>query len=156
MKRVLPVLLLLSLSALAGTTLYKSVDKQGNVTFSDAPPADGSSAQQVEISSDNANVLPSEDVQEQIQQQQQADKQAADRESVARQDWQARYEKAQADLELAQRTLKDAKEIQEGDTVGSAFGGARPNAEWIERLEQAETDVELRQRELDSIKRERR
>jgi hypothetical protein len=40
--------------------------------------------------------------------------------------------------------------------VGSAYGGARPNAEWIERLEQAETDVELRRVELDKIKRQRR
>ena len=85
-----------------------------------------------------------------------ADKQAENRRAADNQDWQRRYEQAQADLAEAEKALKSAQEIQEGDTVGSAYGGARPNAEWIERLEQAETDVELRRVELDKVKRQRR
>ena len=156
MKYLPFALLLISFGAFAATTLYKSVDEQGNITYSDAPPGDARDVEEIDIKEGDMNVLPSEDVQKQIEQQKQQDKQAADRQRADNQDWQQRYEKAQADLAEAEKALNSAQEIQEGDTVGSAYGGARPNAEWIERLEQAETDVELRRVELDKIKRQRR
>jgi hypothetical protein len=155
MKYLSFALLLVSFNASA-TTLYKTVDEQGKVTYSDEPPAGVTDAQEIEVKDDDMNVLPSTHVQDQIEQQQRADKQAENRRAADNQDWQRRYEQAQADLAEAEKALKSAQEIQEGDTVGSAYGGARPNAEWIERLEQAETDVELRRVELDKVKRQRR
>jgi preprotein translocase subunit SecF len=156
MKYVSAVLLLVSFTAIAATTLYKTVDEQGNVTYSDAPPAGAKEVQEIDIKDGDMNVLPSEDVQEQIKQQQRVDKQAEDSRRADNQDWQQRYEKAQAELDAAEKALESAQEIQEGDTVGSAFGGARPNAEWIERLQRAESDVEHRRGELDKVKRQRR
>ena len=155
MKYLSFVLLLVSFNATA-TTLYKTVDEQGRVTYSDEPPAGATDVQEIEVKDGDMNVLPSAGVQEQIEQQQRADQQANNRRRADNQDWQQRYEKAQADLIAAEKALESAQEIQEGDTVGSAFGGARPNAEWLERLERAESDVGLRRDELDKVKRQRR
>lgn len=156
MKYLSFALLLISFGAFAATTLYKSVDEQGNISYSDAPPGDAKDVEEIDIKDGDLNVLPSKDVQDQIEQQQQQDKQAADRQRADNQDWQQRYEKAQAELTESQQTLESAREIQEGDTVGSAYGGARPNADWIERLERAEADVVDKQQHLDKVKRQRR
>ncbi len=154
MKRLI-VLLFVSCGALAATTLYKSVDEQGNVTFSDAPPADGSEAEKVDVQ-DSGNVLPSGDLPQQMEQQQRADTKAAQQARSEQKDWQGRYDNARDELEQAEKTLESAKEIKEGDTVGSAFGGARPNQAWIDALEQAENDVETRREALKKLERERR
>ena len=156
MKYLRFALLLMSSAAVAATTLYKSVDEQGNISYSDAPPGDAREVEEIDIKQGDMNVLPSEDVQQQIDQQKQSDKQAADRQRADNKDWQQRYEQAEAELSAAQQTLESAREINEGDTVGSAFGGARPNADWIERLERAEADVVDKQQQLDQIKRQRR
>jgi hypothetical protein len=156
MKYLPFALLLISFGACAATTLYKSVDEQGNITYSDAPPGDARDVEEIDIKEGNMNVLPSEDVQKQIERQKQQDKQAADRQRADNQDWQQRYEEAQAELTAAEQTLESAREIQEGDTVGSAYGGARPNADWIERLERAEADVVDKQQHLHQVKRQRR
>lgn len=156
MKRLSMLFLLASCAAVAQTTLYKSVDAQGNVTFSDTPPVDGAAADPIEISDTPANVLPSENIQEAMEEQQQADQRAAREQQAARQDWNQRYATAKAELEEAEKNLASAQQIKEGDTVGSAFGGARPNQKWIENLEQAERDVEEKQAALDKVRRERR
>ena len=156
MKYLRFALLLMSSAAVAATTLYKSVDEQGNISYSDAPPGDAREVEEIDIKQGDMNVLPSEDVQQQIDQQKQSDKQAADRQRADNKDWQQRYEQAEAELSAAQQTLESAREINEGDTVGSAFGGARPNADWIERLERAEAYVVDKQQQLDQIKRQRR
>lgn len=156
MKYLSILALLVSCSALAQTTLYKSVDAQGNVTFSDAPPAGDGAVDEIEISDTPANVLPSETIQQQIEEQQRADKQAADRAQIAKRDWQQRYDTAVAELEEAEKNLASAQEIKEGDTVGSAFGGARPNQKWIDNLESAERELEEKQAALAKVKRERR
>lgn len=156
MKFLLPLLLIVLGSGATATTLYKSVDAQGKVTYSDAPPRDGKGkAQEITIEEERTNTMPSTDLQEQMRQQQNADEASKNRQIVADQDWQRRHDRAQDDLAQAKRNLESAKQVQEGDTVGSAYGGARPNAQWIERLEQAEADVEARQRELNQIKRQR-
>ena len=156
MKYLRFALLLMSSAAVAATTLYKTVDEQGNISYSDVPPGDTRDVEEIDIKQGDMNVLPSEDVQQQIEQQKQLDKQDADRQRADNKDWQQRYEQAQAELSAAEQTLESAREINEGDTVGSAYGGARPNADWIERLERAEADVADKQQQLDQIKRQRR
>lgn len=157
MLRLIPVLLIISVNTLAGTTLYKTVDENGKISYSDQPPVNGAPAEEVVVEEDGiTNILPSADLQKQIDQQQRQDKQDADRKGAADKAWQQRYRSAQSELEQAQKDLASAKEIKEGDTVGSAFGGARPNANWIENLERAEAEVAEKQDALNKIKRQRR
>ncbi len=155
MKRLLSLLIAGCISAGSNaTTLYKTTDAQGNVSYSDSPPADTSRTSEINVSDKELNVLPSEDIEQQMREQKVKDSQDANRRRVEQQDWQQRYDQAKAELDQAKRNLQRAEEIQEGDTVGSAFGGARPNIEWIERLEQAEADLVRKQRAFDNIKRQ--
>jgi hypothetical protein len=154
MKHVTYLFLLGSLTAAAASTLYKSVDAEGRVTYSDAPPAKGT-AEAIDLPAGGVNILPSEGMPEEIERQRQADRQAEQRRAAEQQAWSERYRRAQDELAAAQRALESARQVQEGDVVGSAFGGARPSADWVERLEQAEADVAQKQRALDGIKRSR-
>lgn len=154
MKHLILLSALCSLSAVAATQLYRSVDAQGNVSFSDQPPASGKAAT-VDVSTRDMNILPSEGVEAEIQRQKQVDQEAAQQRAVDQREWQARYQQAEDELAAAQQALAEAQEIKEGDTVGSAFGGARPSEAWILRLEQAEADVDARRRALQQLKRER-
>jgi hypothetical protein len=155
MKRLLSVLIVSSISVGSiATTLYKTTDEQGNVSYSDSPPADTSRTSEINVSDKELNVLPSEGIEQQMREQKVKDSQDANRRRAEQQGWQQRYDQAKAELDQAKRNLQRAEEIQEGDTVGSAFGGARPNAEWIERLEQAEADLVQKQRAFDKIKRQ--
>lgn len=153
--KCLILLLLLSASAGAATKLYKSVDENGHVTFSDSAPAGVSRAEAIDIPEDEANILPSATISDQMEQQQKEDEQAARVRQQSHNDWSEQYDRAALELEEAERELEQAQQIREGDIVGSAFGGARPNADWVERLEQAENTVQLKQEALDKIKRAR-
>lgn len=154
MKHITPFILLTGLTAAAASTLYKSVDAQGRVTYSDQPPTSGS-AEAIALPADAVNILPSEGLQEEMARQREADLKAQQQRARQQQEWSARYRAAEDELAEAQRALEQARKIQEGDMVGSALGGARPNAAWVERLEQAEADVAAKQRALEAIKRSR-
>ncbi len=155
MKRLLSVLIASSISVgSSATTLYKTTDEQGNVSYSDSPPVDTSRTSEISVSDKELNVLPSEGIEQQMREQKVKDSQDANRRRAEQQSWQQRYDQAKAELDQAKLNLQRAEEIQEGDTVGSAFGGARPNVEWIERLEQAEADLAQKQRAFDKIKRQ--
>lgn len=140
--------------AQAGTALYKSVDQQGRVTFSDAPVA-GDQVEKVTVEDAGANVLSSASTQQLIKEQQDADRRSAAKKNTVEESWSERYQQAQLSVEQAERELQSAQTIQEGDMVGNALGGARPNARWIERLEQAEADLQARNAELDQLRRQR-
>jgi len=144
-----------AISALyAGTTLYKSVDDRGRVTYSDTPLA-GDQVEKVAIPDGTANVLSSESAQRLIKEQEASDRQSATSQKAAEQDWSERYRQAERSVEQAERDLENAKTVQEGDLVGNALAGARPNAAWIERLEQAEANLQARRGELDQLRRQR-
>ncbi len=156
MNRLLSALVAASISlGIGATTLYKSVDEKGNVTYSDSPPADPSRTSEIEVGDDNLNVMPSDNIEQQMREQEAADRERENRRRAQQNDWQQRYDQARAELEQAERTVVRAREIHEGDTVGSATGGARPNAAWIERLERAEADLQEKQRAFDRVKRQR-
>ncbi len=156
MKHLLSVLVAGAISFGAGaTTLYKSVDEKGNVTYSDSPPADANRTSEIDVGDENLNVMPSENIQQQMREQEATDREQENRRRAQQQDWQQRYDQAKEELEQAERNLQRAQEIREGDTVGSATGGARPNAAWIERLERAEAEFEEKQRAFDRVRRQR-
>jgi hypothetical protein len=160
MKPVYVAMLMISALAGAGTTLYagvtlyKSVDQDGHVTFSDAPTA-GQSVESIELPSDNANVLASDSAQALIKEQGKADRQSETSRKTAEASWSDRYQQAQRDVEQAELELEEAQTIQEGDIVGNALGGARPNPAWVERLERAEADLALKHEALSQVRRQR-
>lgn len=155
MKNLIFLSMLCSLTAVAASKLYKSVDEQGRITFSDSPPAAGGQVQTVDLPSEAINIMPSEGLQEEIQRQKKVDQKVALRRASEQKDWSRRQREARDALAEAELNLEGAREVREGDTVGSAFGGARPNQAWIQRLEQAEADVEGKRHQLNKIQAER-
>lgn len=58
MYRLLLISLLLFAGAASQAQIYKSVDREGNVTFSDRPPAEGEQAEAVELGPMNTSPAP--------------------------------------------------------------------------------------------------
>ena len=155
MYRFVAISFLFCLQAMADTTLYKSVDDSGLVTYSDAPPAAALQTEQIEIQQDAVNVSESVSIEALMREQQKADRAAAIDRGKTHGSWSESYRSATQALDDAEQALVDAKVIKEGDMVGSSLGGARPNIAWIERLEGAEADVDAKRKALDRIKRQR-
>lgn len=53
MKQALALICCIALSGIASAQIYRHVDENGNVTFSDRPPADAQNAERVEIQTPN-------------------------------------------------------------------------------------------------------
>lgn len=156
MRSLIPLLLVLFSANLfaQNTTLYKTVDEDGNVTFTDTPPAD-SDAEQIEIRNDR-NVVPSDDIRRSIEEQNQLRAQQETEKKRELERWKLRYDKAQQELKAAEQAHEDAQVLGEGDVMGSAMGGARPSEAWIERLEQSEKNLEAAQQAVRKLEAERR
>jgi hypothetical protein len=58
MSRLLLISLLLASLAVTADSIYRTTDEKGNVVFTDAPPADGSKAEQVGIQQTNTALPP--------------------------------------------------------------------------------------------------
>jgi Domain of unknown function (DUF4124) len=151
MRRYSPIALLLAMSfAVSAQTIYKQVDKDGKVTYTDKPPPKEQASQKVDIDTERnlAKSLGTNPVQA---------KESADNQLKRRTDTDAAREKkieqARAKLDLAKEELAIGKEPQEEDwmTVGAQSG--RPfrhlNEAYFERVKQLEEAVRQAEEELD-------
>jgi len=107
---------LLSLSVSAQKTVYKTVDEQGNVSFTDAPQ-EGQAAKSEKVEIHQANTLETEsgvDYQQQF-------RDSVDGAEAAREEaWGAYYDnlsQAKSDLKAAQSALEAAQKFQPGDRL---------------------------------------
>jgi predicted ribosome quality control (RQC) complex YloA/Tae2 family protein len=152
MYKCLLALLLATLSATAASeTVYRSVDAQGNVTFSDEPPLTGSGVEEVTI---DAPPPPASRMRHSEQEAQAAIKQANRnqmRREAAEEQRSMELREAEQALEQARKNLEQAKVIQEGDRRGKAGGGTRLTTEYLNRVKAAEKGVEEAQSRLDSF-----
>ena len=150
--------------------IYRVVDENGNVTFTDQPP-ENSEAENIQQRIDEAverNTAPSletqrandpnwvKEVRDERQKKAEEEKNArAKAYAEEREKWEKAMEQAKRELEQAKQARKDGKEIKEGDYVGNASGGARPSEEYLQRQEKLEQDVISAKNALKALKKSR-
>ncbi len=149
--------LILSLLGFFASPLYaeviRSVDKDGNVTFSDAP-VPGS----VESSPVVINAQPAPTPQEVSESERQAQEmiQRANRDQVGRDvqadDRAARIRAAQLDLDSATAHLREVQVVRAEDRQSLANGGSKLRPEYLERVKNAEQQVMDAQQKLNEAK----
>jgi hypothetical protein len=156
----LSCLLILALAASAmAAPLYKVTDENGNVTFTDQPPADGTKSDSKPVEQKPLNVLespPDKDYQKSFDRNQ---TKAQERRKTAWDTYDQELADAEQELSSAQKAQKDGESLKEGDMVGTTGRkGAtfmRPSDEYLQRqeeLKRAVTDAEAR---LNAVKKNR-
>ena len=142
--------LLLALPVM-GEEIYRSVDAQGNVTFSDQPPAGNRPSEKIELAPP-----PSAEQVRATEARKQAIDQAAQRAQRERQ--QQEDEKAQKiaqarkALDEAQAKLAKTKVLQDEDRQNLAGGKRRIRPEYFDRIKAAEAEVEKARKHLQQVR----
>jgi hypothetical protein len=150
--RIILALLLASNSLPCTAEVIRSVDKDGNVTFSDQPVPGSVTATPVVIDAyqpspqevTESEQQAKETIQRADQLQQQLDTTNADRA--------ARIKAAQMNLDSATAHLRDVQVVREGDRQGLAGGGTKLRPEYLQRVQEAEQQVMAAQKQLDAAK----
>lgn len=134
---------------------YRSVDEQGNVTFSDAPLPGAADETQININAPTPSPVEVE------QSRKQADElldaagltgTSGGSESGAAPDRAAQRSAAQRALQEAEQNLEATREVGPGDRIGTASGASRLTPQYLERVQQAEQKVERARQQLEAIK----
>jgi flagellar motor protein MotB len=137
-KLLLMVIATAAFQAAAETT-YRSVDEQGNVTFSDKPASGAAQEEQVTIDAP----APSAERQQETRQRESELQQAADQAGASGTPSQADQKKAaRKAVQDAEKDLEEARQVREGDRKGTASGGSRLTPEYLERVREAEAEVD--------------
>lgn len=136
----IPVLFVLfTAGQLVAGSVVGSVDKEGNVTFSDTAPANAVESETINL---QPNVVTSESRAEANQQEasemvREADAAAQSREAARMADESSAAESRRSIAE-AEANLEAAKVVGPGDRRGMAGGGSRLTPEYHERVQQAQ------------------
>ena len=151
--RILLAVMLAASSLPCVSEITRSVDSQGNVTFSDQPVPGSVEATPVILDTPPApskqEITESErQAQDMInranQNQQKMDSSKADRS--------ARIQAAQMNLDSAKAHLKEVEVVREGDRQGLAGGGTKLRPEYLQRVQKAEKQVTDAQKRLDAAR----
>ncbi len=126
-------------------TLYKSVNPDGRVTYSDKPPADAVKTEKKQLDTSRQGVTSPSQREKSTLQQLESGRKA--RESS--QDRLRRYEIAVHDAEVARDM---GKEPQPSERLGTAGGNQRLTDEYFVRQKRLEANVERARRELDKAR----
>jgi hypothetical protein len=151
--RVAAVLAASLFGAASAETLYKLIDKNGKVTYSESRPKafDG---QVIELNIDTkANTATLEKPQPKAAGEGSVGRQRGESQSPAKMDEEARIAQARERLDRAQKALQDAKDNPgEGDMlmVGKVGGGVRhiPSEAYQQRLDRLEAEAKSAQEDL--------
>lgn len=146
--------------------VYKSVDADGNVRYSDKAP-NNSDVQTSKVKTNTQqNVTDSaQDIAERQPewlteaQQQRAEQETAKSVSTETNDendesssWHDEYQAAKAELKAAEQALKEGVVAGEGDFMGLAGGGVRPTEQFINKQAQLEQAVDDAKAKLKALK----
>ena len=151
--RILLAVMLAASSLPCVSEITRSVDSQGNVTFSDQPVPGSVEATPVILDTPPApskqEITKSErQAQDMInranQNQQKMESSKADRS--------ARIQAAQMNLDAANAHLEEVEVVREGDRQGLAGGGTKLRPEYLQRVQEAEKQVTDAQKQLDAAK----
>ena len=156
MRRYSSIALLLAISisfAASAQTVYKHVDKDGKVTYTDEPPSKEQAAQKVDIDTKR-------NIAEPLGHRPAQAKESADKQLKRRADREATSEReiaqASAKLDSARDELARGKEPQEDDwmTVGAQAGKPARilNEAYFDRIKQLEAAVKQAEEELDTVR----
>ncbi len=128
--------------------VYKSVDEQGKVIFSDKPPADAKSVTPVEIKPGPSEADVRAATQRARAMEQAAGEMGRTRKEAGSSSGEGGATDAKGALKEAERRLEEAKEIGPGDRKGTAAGGSRLSEDYRQRVEEAEAAVEAARKRL--------
>jgi hypothetical protein len=138
-QKLLLVILATAAFQTAAETAYRSVDEQGNVTFSDTPVSGAAQEEKVSIEAP----APSMEHQQETMQREAELQKAAGQAGASRAASQADRQKAASqNVREAEKRLEDASQVREGDRQGTARGGSRLSPEYQERVRKAEEEVD--------------
>ncbi|MCK5480353.1 MAG: DUF4124 domain-containing protein [Gammaproteobacteria bacterium] len=143
----MPLLLLTALSLHATADAVRSVDKDGNVTFSDKPVPGSVESERISIDAPS----PPQERMTESQREAQAIIDKANRSQqqrdVAGQHKEMQNTSGSQRLENARKQLEESKIVGEGDRIGKAGGGTRLSPEYLERVKRAEQAVKESERQ---------
>lgn len=148
MNLVKPLFITIAIAAfqVAAETAYRSVDEQGNVTYSDRPVSSATQEEQVGINAP----APSAEMQQEAQQREAELQKAASQPGTSSAPGKTSQNKAARQaVEDAEARLGEASLVREGDRVGNAGGGSRLRPEYHERVREAEAEVEKARKQLE-------
>jgi hypothetical protein len=136
---------------LLGGEVYRSVDAEGNVTYTDDPPVIDSSVEKIEIhpGPSEASRLDTEKRNAAIRK---AMEEARDKRLEKEASRDAQLSKARKELEEAEEELKRAKVLGEDDRQYLSGGKSRIRPEYFERIKLMEAEVEAARAKLKEIR----
>ncbi len=133
--KILPLMLLAVVSQPAtADTALRSVDRDGNITFSDERVPGSVESERISIDAP----APSRDSLNESQREAQAIIDKANRIDTGNQRETQQGQSAEQRVESARKQLDASKVVREGDRIGKAGGGTRLSPEYLERVRLAE------------------
>jgi hypothetical protein len=131
--------------------VYRSVDKDGNVTYTDTRPETGQEVERVKI-----HEGPSEESLRHTLERNRAIREAAEtaREKRLKQQsmHRAKLAKAQEEVDIARENLEKARALSSGDRQMTVGGKTRIRPEYYQRIEEAEEKLETAKKKLKEMR----
>ena len=160
-------IMVFTLMASASAEVYRVVDADGKITFTDHPPENTNSLIEAVPDADpQQNITPTPEslIENQPEWLKEAQEKRAqetknnnrDKQIQNQQDkknWKRSLKAAKANLKEAELLLEIGKEPSEGDYVGNAGGGARPSSDYLKRLTLLEKNLADAKRHLIKVQR---
>ena len=160
-------IIVFALMASVNAEVYRVVDADGKITFTDNPPENTDDLIEKVPDTDplqNITATPESLIENQpewLKEAQEKRAQAAKNINLdkqiqnqqAKQDWQRSLKAAKARVKEAQLMLEIGSEPTEGDFVGNAGGGARPSSDYLKRLTSLEKNLADAKRHLLKVQR---
>jgi len=157
MKSRIVLAVIMAINSMPGVSeITRSVDKEGNITFSDQPVPGSVETTPVVI---DAPPPPSrQEVNESEQQAQDIINRAnlnQQKTASSNADKKASIQAAQRNLDAANAHLLDVEVVRKGDRQALAGGGTKLRPEYLQRVQEAEQQVTGAQKQLDAAKKAR-
>ena len=160
-------IIVFALMSSVNAEVYRVVDADGKITFTDNPPENTHDLiEKVPETDPQQNITPTPE--SLIENQPEWLKEAQEKRAQAtknnnrdkqiqnqqdKQDWQRSLKAAKADVKEAKLMLEIGSEPTEGDFVGNAGGGARPSSDYLKRLTSLEKNLADAKRHLLKVQR---
>jgi hypothetical protein len=153
MKARILIAILLVGHALPGMSeVIRSVDKDGNVTFSDEPVPGSVTATPVTIEAYKPTPREAAESEQQAQETIQRADQLQRQVDAKEAEKAARIKAAQTSLDTATAHLQEVQVVREGDRQTLAGGGTKLTPQYLQRVQEAEQQVRQAQKQLDAAK----
>jgi hypothetical protein len=141
MKFIKPVSVVIAIAAfqVSAETAYRSVDDQGNVTYSDRPVKGAVREEQIRVEAPAPSAGQKQDA---MQREAELEKAAGQTGVSPAPDRASQKKSSKRAVQDAEKQLEEAVQVREGDRIGTAGGGSRLTPEYHERVRKAEEEVD--------------